>query len=260
MPKVLYETDGPIAIVTINRPEVRNAVDAETAGLLFEAFSGFDADDTASVAILQGADGAFCAGADLKAVATGGGNRVARQGEGPLGCTRMLLSKPVIAAVEGHAVAGGIELALWCDLRIAARDAVFGVYCRRWGVPLVDGGTVRLPRLIGHSRAMDMILTGRGVSGDEALQFGLANRVVEPRQAFEAAMETARMLAAFPQRCLRSDRLSAYEQWSMDLPAAIENEYAHGRATIASGETREGAARFAAGEGRHGSFEAFRQG
>jgi enoyl-CoA hydratase len=258
MPKLLYETEGNIAIVTVNRPEVRNAVDSETAGLLFEAFSRFDADESLSVAILQGADGAFCAGADLKAVASGGGNRVRAEGEGPLGCTRMLLSKPVIAAVEGHAVAGGLELALWCDLRVAARDAVFGVYCRRWGVPLVDGGTVRLPRLIGHSRAMDMILTGRGVSGEEALQFGLANRLVEPGTALEVAKETARMLANFPQLCLRSDRLSAYEQWSMDLPSAIENEYRHGRATIASGETREGAARFAAGEGRHGSFSAFR--
>jgi enoyl-CoA hydratase len=258
MPKVLYETDGTTAVVTINRPEVRNAVDAETAGLLFEAFSRFDADEGLAVAILTGAEGAFCAGADLKAVAAGGGTRVRQEGEGPLGCTRMLLSKPVIAAVEGHAVAGGLELALWCDLRIAARDAVFGVYCRRWGVPLVDGGTIRLPRLIGHSRALDMILTGRGVSGEEALQFGLANRLVEPGETLAAAKEMAAMLAAFPQRCLRSDRLSSYEQWSLALPAAIENEYRHGIATIRSGETREGAARFAAGEGRHGSFEAFR--
>jgi enoyl-CoA hydratase len=256
--KVLYETDGPLAVVTINRPDVRNAVDRETAGLLFDAFTTFDADESLSVAILTGAEGAFCAGADLKAVATGGGNRVRREGEGPLGCTRMLLSKPVIAAVEGHAVAGGLELALWCDLRVAARDAVFGVYCRRWGVPLVDGGTVRLPRLIGHSRALDMILTGRGVSGDEALQFGLANRLVEPGETLAAAKELARMLAAFPQLCLRGDRLSSYEQWSMDLPAAIANEYERGSATIASGETRAGAARFAAGEGRHGSFDAFR--
>ncbi len=258
MPKLLYETEGATAIVTINRPEVRNAVDGETAGLLFEAFSRFDADDSLSVAILTGAEGAFCAGADLKAVAAGGGNRVRHEGEGPLGCTRMLLSKPVIAAVEGHAVAGGLELSLWCDLRIAARDAVFGVYCRRWGVPLVDGGTIRLPRLIGQSRALDMILTGRGVSGEEALQFGLANRLVEPGETLAAAKAMASLLAAFPQLCLRGDRLSSYEQWSLDLPAAIENEYRHGSVTIRSGETREGAVRFASGEGRHGSFEAFR--
>jgi enoyl-CoA hydratase len=259
MPKLLYETEGTTAIVTINRPEVRNAVDGETAGLLFDAFSRFDADDSLSVAILTGVDGAFCAGADLKAVATGGNaNRVRKEGEGPLGCTRMLLSKPVIAAVEGHAVAGGLELSLWCDLRVAARDAVFGVYCRRWGVPLVDGGTVRLPRLIGHSRALDMILTGRGVSGDEALQFGLANRLVEPGETLAAAKEMAQLLANFPQLCLRGDRMSSYEQWSMDLPSAITNEYAHGTKTIQSGETRAGARRFAAGEGRHGSFEAFR--
>jgi enoyl-CoA hydratase len=256
--KLLYETEGPVAIVTINRPEVRNAVDSETAGLLYEAFGRFDADPGLSVAILQGAAGAFCAGADLKAVATGGGNRVRAEGEGPLGCTRMLLSKPAIAAVEGHAVAGGLELALWCDLRVAARDAVFGVYCRRWGVPLVDGGTVRLPRLIGHSRALDMILTGRGVSGEEALDFGLANRLVGPGESLAAAKELARALAAFPQLCLRSDRLSSYEQWGMDIPSAIANEYARGIETIRSGETQEGARRFASGEGRHGSFAAFK--
>ncbi|MCA9830976.1 MAG: crotonase/enoyl-CoA hydratase family protein [Dehalococcoidia bacterium] len=258
MDTVRYETDGPVAIVTINRPEVRNAVDRETANQLFHAFKAFDADESLSVAILTGAGGTFCAGADLKVVAKGGGNRVREEGEGPLGCTRMLLSKPVIAAVEGWAVAGGLELALWCDLRIAAADATFGVYCRRWGVPLVDGGTIRLPRLIGQSRANDMILTGRGVSGDEALQFGLANRLVQKGGTLAAAREMATMLAAFPQRCLRSDRLSSYEQWSMDLPTAIDNEYRHGSGTIASGETREGAARFAAGEGRHGSFAAFR--
>ena len=251
---VLYETDGEVAIVTINRPEARNAVDGPTAALLAEAFRRFDADDALAVAILTGAQGAFCAGADLKAVATGRGNRTRQEGDGPMGPSRMLLTKPVIAAVEGHAVAGGLELALWCDMRVAARDAVFGVYCRRWGVPLVDGGTVRLPRLIGHSRALDMILTGRGVSGDEALAFGLANRLVEPGQALEAAVALAHDLARFPQRCLRSDRLSSYEQWSLPLDKAIANEYGRGIEVINSGETREGAARFASGAGRHGSF------
>jgi enoyl-CoA hydratase len=187
-------------------------------------------------------------------VATGSGNRTTEVGDGPMGPTRMMLHKPVVAAVEGHAVAGGLELALWCDMRVAASNAVFGVYCRRWGVPLVDGGTIRLPRLIGHSHAMDMILTGRGVSGDEALRMGLANRIVEPGQALEAAIQLAKDLAHFPQRCMRSDRLSAYEQWSMDLHEAILNEYQHGIKVISSGETREGAARFAAGEGRHGQF------
>jgi enoyl-CoA hydratase len=251
---VLYQTDGEVAIVTINRPEARNAVDGPTAALLAEAFRRFDADDALAVAVFTGAQGAFCAGADLKAVATGRGNRTRHEGDGPMGPSRMLLSKPVIAAVEGHAVAGGLELALWCDMRVAARDAVFGVYCRRWGVPLVDGGTVRLPRLIGHSRALDMILTGRGVSGDEALAFGLANRLVEPGKALEAAIALAHDLARFPQRCLRSDRLSSYEQWSLPLDEAIANEYAHGIEVINSGETREGAARFASGAGRHGSF------
>lgn len=255
MPNVLYEADGPVAIVTINRPHVRNAVDGPTATELAAAFTAFDTDDRLSVAILTGAEGAFCAGADLKAVAEGRGNRVTESGLGPLGVTRMLLGKPVVAAVEGHAVAGGLELALWCDLRVAAENAVFGVFCRRWGVPLVDGGTIRLPRLIGQSRAMDMILTGRGVSGQEALAMGLANRLVPPGQALSAAKELALQLAKFPQRCLRSDRLSAYEQWALPLDEALLNEYSHGWATIESGETREGAARFAAGAGRHGSFE-----
>ncbi len=254
MSNVNYETDGQIAIVTINRPQARNAVDRPTAFALAEAFRRFDADASLAVAILTGAQGCFCAGADLKAVATERGNRVTAEGDGPLGCTRMLLGKPVIAAVEGFAVAGGLELALWCDLRVAARDAVFGVYCRRWGVPLVDGGTIRLPRLIGMSRAMDMILTGRGVSGDEALTMGLANRIVENGGALAAARALASQIAAFPQRCLRSDRMSAYEAWTLPLPEAIANEYRHGIATINSGETREGASRFAAGAGRHGKF------
>lgn len=251
---VAFATDGAVAIVTIERPEVRNAVDRPTAEALAAAFRRFDADETLAAAILTGASGYFCAGADLKAVSTGGGNRTAEQGDGPMGPSRMLLSKPVIAAVEGYAVAGGLELACWCDMRVAARDAVFGVFCRRWGVPLVDGGTIRLPRLIGHSRAMDMILTGRGVSGDEAVQFGLANRLTEPGHALEGALELAHQLAAFPQGCLRSDRLSAYEQWSLDLPGALANEFRRGREVIDSGETSEGATRFAQGAGRHGAF------
>ncbi|MBI2766655.1 MAG: crotonase/enoyl-CoA hydratase family protein [Chloroflexi bacterium] len=251
---VRYESEGAIAIVTIDRPEVRNAVDGPTASALAAAFRRFDSDEALSIAILTGAEGAFCAGADLKAISDARGNRVTAEGDGPLGCTRMLLSKPVIAAVEGHAVAGGLELALWCDLRVAARDAVFGVYCRRWGVPLVDGGTIRLPRLIGQSHALDMILTGRGVSGEEALSMGLANRLVEHGEALASAKVLAAQLAAFPQRCLRADRLSSYEQWSRDLPAALQNEYAHGIEVVRSGETREGATRFAQGAGRHGSF------
>lgn len=246
--------EGPVAVVTINRPEVRNAIDRPTASELKERFEAFEADDSLSVAVLTGAGGYFCAGADLKAVSDSRGNRVTETGDGPLGVTRMLLSKPVIAAVEGFAVAGGIELAAWCDMRVAARDAVFGVFCRRWGVPLVDGGTIRLSRLLGHSHALDLILTGRGVSGDEALRMGLANRLVEPGEALPAAIELAKQLAGFPQRCLRSDRLSSYEQWGMEMDEALLNEYRHGSATIASGETREGAARFARGEGRHGQF------
>ncbi len=254
MALVEFEVEGEIAVVTINRPEVKNAVNRPTAEALAAAFRRFDADESLSVAILAGAGGTFCAGADLKAVASGQGNRVTAQGDGPLGCTRMLLSKPIIAAVEGYAVAGGIELALWCDLRVAARDATFGVYCRRFGVPLVDGGTIRLPRLIGMSRALDMILTGRGVSGEEALAFGLANRIAEPGKALEGAKELARQLAAFPQRCLRSDRMSAYEGFTMPLADALSNEYQRGIATIESGETRSGAERFASGVGRHGKF------
>ena len=253
-PTVRVEDRGPVRIVTIDRPDVRNAVDRPTADALEAAFAAFDADDSVSVGILTGAGGTFCAGADLKGVSDGRGNRVLPEGPGPMGPSRMLLSKPVIAAVEGHAVAGGLELAVWCDLRVAATDAVFGVYCRRWGVPLIDGGTVRLPRLIGHSHALDLILTGRGVSGDEALRMGLANRLVDPGTTLDAAIELANQLAAFPQRCLRSDRLSSYDQWSLDLDDAIASEYRHGVATIESGETLEGAMRFAGGEGRHGTF------
>jgi enoyl-CoA hydratase len=252
---VSVTTDGPVAVVTIDRPEVRIAVDGPTAVALADAFAGFDGDPGLAVAVLTGAGGTFCAGADLKALASGEPRpvSVSPEGNGPMGPTRMELSKPVVAAVEGHAVAGGFELALWCDLRVAARDAVFGVYCRRFGVPLIDLGTVRLPRLIGHSRAMDLILTGRGVGGDEALQMGLANRLSEPGQALPTATELAHQLAGLPQRCLRSDRRSAYEQWGMSEREAMINEVRHGLDTIRSGETLTGAQRFAAGEGRHGS-------
>jgi enoyl-CoA hydratase len=242
-------------VITINRPDVKNAVDGPTAAALAAAFRDFDTDDESDVAILTGADGVFCAGADLKAVAAGTGNRVRLDGDGPMGPTRMLLSKPVIAAVEGYAVAGGLELAAWCDLRVAARDAVFGVFCRRWGVPLVDGGTIRLTRLLGHSHAMDLILTGRGVSGDEASRMGLANRITEPGEALAGALALAEELGRYPQGCMRSDRLSAYHQWHMDLDDALAHETELGLAVIRSGETREGATRFASGKGRHGDFE-----
>ena len=249
-----FEADGAVAVVTIDRPDVRNAVDGPHAAELADAFRRFEEDEDLSVAVLTGADGTFCAGADLKGVADGRGNRVTVDGDGPMGPTRMLLDKPVIAAVEGHAVAGGLELAIWCDLRVAATDAVFGVYCRRWGVPLCDGGTIRLPRLIGHSHALDLILTGRGVSGDEALAMGLANLLVDPGQALTAAVALANDIARFPQHCARSDRESSYDQWSLSLEDALLRETELGLVTIASGETLEGAARFAGGEGRHGSF------
>jgi len=252
---VSFQVDGELAVVTIERPERRNAVDGATAIELASAFRRFEADGALKAAVFTGAGGTFCAGYDLKAVASA--TRVEGRAEtyGPMGPTFMLLGKPVIAAVEGYAVAGGLELALWCDLRVAARDAVFGVYCRRWGVPLMDGGTVRLPRLIGHSHALDMILTGRGVSGDEALSMGLANRLVVPGGALEAAKALARELTAFPQGCMRSDRLSSYEQWGMSQADAIVNETRRGRDVIRSGETRDGAQRFAAGHGRHGRFD-----
>jgi len=254
------EDRGTVRVVTIDRPEVRNAVDGPTAQLLYDVFVDFDADDSVLVAVLTGAAGTFCSGADLTAISDGRGNSVLDVDPdeivgslGPMGPTRLQLSKPVIAAVEGHAVAGGLELACWADLRVAASDAIFGVYCRRWGVPLVDGGTVRLPRLIGHSRALDLILTGRGVDGVEAERIGLANRVVEPGQALAAAVELATEIAALPQRCLQSDRASSYDQWSLDLGDALSRETRLGRATIASGETLAGAVRFASGEGRHGA-------
>ena len=247
------ESDGPVTIVEIDRPAARNAVDGPTAALLADAFRAFAADDAQSVAVLTGAGGVFCAGADLKGVAEGRGNRVTEDGDGPMGPTRMLLDKPVIAAVEGYAVAGGLELALWCDLRVAARDAVFGVFCRRWGVPLVDGGTVRLARMIGHSHALDLVLTGRGVAGEEAHRMGLANRLVEPGEARGAAIALAQELAALPQVCMRNDRMSSYEQWGLTLDDAMHNEYLHGVETLASGEALAGATRFSAGAGRHGA-------
>jgi enoyl-CoA hydratase len=244
--------DERVTIVTIDRPDVRNAVDGPTALLLANAFRAFDADDGHDVAVFTGAGGTFCAGADLKAVSRGEGNPVTPDGDGPMGPTRMRLSKPVIAAVEGFAVAGGLELALWCDLRVAARDAVFGVFCRRWGVPLIDGGTIRLPRLIGHSHALDLILTGRGVSGDEALRMGLANRLSEPGHALDDALTLAHELTRLPQRCLREDRMSSYEQWDLGIDDALRVELEHGMRVLRAGDAREGAARFAAGEGRHG--------
>ena len=252
---VHYETDGPIAIVTIDRPEVRNAVDGETAEALAAAFRQFDADDSLAVAILTGAGGYFCAGADLKAVSSGNGNRVRRmEGDGPMGPSRMAFSKPTIAAVEGYAVAGGLELSLMCDIRVASATAVFGVFCRRWGVPLLDGGTVRLPRLIGLSRALDMILTGRPVDASEALAFGLANRVVPAGEAREAAEALGRSIADFPPHCVRSDRLSAWESAGLPVRAAMAQEFALGKATVDTGESQAGARRFAAGAGRHGRF------
>lgn len=250
---VHYEIDGPLVVITLNRPELANAIDRPTATALVDAFRRFDADPALAVAVLTGAGGKFCCGADLKAMRSGDPERVTRvapDGDGPVGPTRMLLGKPVIAAVEGHAVAGGLELAAWCDLRVAAEDAVFGVYCRRWGIPLMDGGTVRLSRLIGHSHALDLILTGRGVAGEEALRMGLANRLAPPGQALPAAIALAREIAAFPQAALRSDRLSSYEQWPLDVAEALACEYRHGVATIATGELVDGLGRYAAGSWR----------
>ena len=253
---VRYETRGPVAVVTLDRPEVRNAVDKATAVALTEAFRRFDDDEDLRVAILTGGHRHFCSGADLQAFASGDVDeldRVRRDGIGPMGPTRLRLNKPVIAAIEGFAVAGGLELAIWCDLRVAGQDAVLGVFCRRFGVPLVDMGTIRLPRLIGHGRAMDLILTGRPVSADEALRMGLVTRVVETGKAFDAALALAEELAGMPQHCLRSDRLSAYEQWDLGWDDAMNNEVRHGLEVLASGETLEGASRFAKGAGRHGA-------
>ncbi|HVO97402.1 MAG TPA: crotonase/enoyl-CoA hydratase family protein [Bryobacteraceae bacterium] len=245
---VSTRTEDRITIVTIQRQEARNAVDRKTAEALADAFRRFDADEGSDVAILMGEGGNFCAGADLKAF----NNLLDADGNGPMGPSRMLLEKPVIAAVEGYAVAGGLELAIWCDLRVAAKNAVFGVFCRRFGVPLIDGGTVRLPRLIGQSHALDLILTGRGVSGEEALRMGLANRLTEPGAALDGALELARLIASHPQTCMKSDRMSVYEQGGLAWTDAMRNEFRRGMTVIESGESKKGASRFAGGQGRHG--------
>ena len=253
---VRVERRDRVATVILDRPAARNAIDRETADALAAAFREFDSDTGCDVAVLWGSGGHFCAGADLKAIAGGNGiNRVAEDGDGPLGPTRLRLSKPVIAAVAGYAVAGGLELACWCDLRVAEESATFGVFCRRWGVPLIDGGTVRLPRLIGQSRALDLILTGRPVAAQEALAIGLANRVVADGTARTAAEQLAREIAGFPQHCMRNDRLSAFEQWDLDFEAAMRNETRRGIDTLASGEALRGAGQFSGGKGRGGSFE-----
>ena len=254
MDKVLIAVDGPVWTVTLNRPQTRNAVDPETAEALREAFNGFERDETAHVAVLAGAEGTFCAGFDLKAAMAAGGAYDPYDEHGPMGPTRRTLDKPVIAAVEGHAVAGGLELALWCDLRVAARGAVFGVFCRRWGVPLIDGGTIRLPRLVGHGRATDMILTGRAVGAEEAVAWGLADRLVEDGQALAAAQALAAEIATFPQACLRADRRSANTQWNASSLAAALREEAVGGARPLREEGVAGAARFAGGAGRGGRF------
>lgn len=253
--KVLVEREGPVTTVIINRPDVRNAVDNATAEGLADAFRAFHADPDQRVAVLWGAGGGFCAGADLKSIASGERReRYSLTGDGPMGPSRLKLSKPVIAAVSGHAVAGGLELALWCDLRVAEEGAIFGVYCRRWGVPLIDGGTVRLPRLIGQSHAMDMILTGRPVEADEALRMGLANRVVANGDARTAAEALAHDLCEFPQLCMNLDRQSVYRQWDLPFDHAMQAEFAHGISAVEA-EGKSGAARFAAGAGRGGSFD-----
>jgi len=250
---VRVDRSGPVTTIILNRPEVRNAVDGPTAAALAEAFADFDADADAAVAVLFGAGGTFCSGADLKAIGSPRGNRTEPDGPGPMGPSRMRLSKPVIAAVAGHAVAGGLELALWCDLRVAEEDAIFGVYCRRWGVPLIDGGTVRLPQIIGLGRALDLILTGRAVPAEEAYQMGLVSRIVEPGEAREAAERLALQIAAFPQACMRSDRASALESMSLGFGDAMANEFSHGMATMADPGVVEGVSRFRGGAGRGGA-------
>ncbi len=255
VPNVLSEIHGDIFVVKINRPERRNAVDAVTAKALYDAFKAFDADESLSVAILAGSDGKFCAGADLKALSEGQSNPLEIDSDlGPMGISRLELSKPVIAAIEGHAVAGGMELALWCDLRVMAEDAVMGVFCRRFGVPLIDLGTIRLPRLIGQSRALDLILTGRPVDAEEALQMGLVNRSSPKGKALDCALELAKQIASFPQTCMRQDRLSVLEQWALPHKEAWQNEFRRGLSVIEMGETEEGAKKFAEGKGRHGVF------
>ncbi len=250
---VRVDKDGPVTVVTIDRPERRNAVDPATAAALYGAFTRFDADASSSVAVLTGSGDTFCAGADLKALAGGEYRRLTEDGPGPMGPTRMQLSKPVIAAVEGYAVAGGLELAIWCDLRVASSEATFGVFCRRFGVPLIDGGTVRLPRLIGHGRALDLILSGREVDADEALAVGLVNRVVPAGTTRAAAVEWGQQLAALPQTCLRNDRRSVMAQWGLSTSAAMQAETRFGLDSLASSEAAAGATRFAAGAGRSGS-------
>ncbi len=249
---VTVTDDGPVRVVVLDRPEARGAVDGEHARLLREAFEELEARDDLAVGVLTGSAGHFCAGADLKAVAEGSMPVWSPgEGPGPMGPTRMQLSKPVVAGIEGHAVAGGLELALWCDLRVVSETAVFGVYCRRWGVPLIDGGTVRLPRLVGQGVAMDLVLTGRAVEAGEALRIGLANRLVPAGLAHDAAVELAHQLAALPQLCLRHDRASVLEQWGLPFDGALANEWEHGVVSLT--EALQGAARFASGEGRHGT-------
>lgn len=254
--RVIIEKNGPVTTLIINRAEVRNAVDRPTAEALAAALRAFEADDQARVAVLAGAGGTFCAGADLGAVAEGAerANRLETEGDGPMGPSRMQLSKPLIAAIEGHAVAGGLELALLADLRVMADNAVLGVFCRRFGVPLIDGGTVRLPRIIGQGRALDLILTGRPVLAEEALSMGLVNRVVAAGSALVAAQQLALAIAGFPQHCMLADRASAYAQWGVPFAHAMANEFVGGMAVIASGETQAGAQRFNDGKGRHGTF------
>lgn len=254
MESVIITKHGNITTIAIDRPAAKNAVDRATADALADAFRAFDNDPAAAVAILTGLGGTFCAGADLKAIAHGKPNRTSADGDAPMGPSRMQLSKPVIAAIAGHAVAGGMELALWCDLRVMERSAVMGIFCRRWGVPLIDGGTVRLPRLIGGSRAMDLILTGRPVDAEEAHHIGLANRIVDDGQSLESAMVLAQEIAKFPQTCMQHDRLSALEQWDLSMDEALLNEYHHGMKAIEANETFSGASRFASGKGRHGNF------
>jgi len=254
---VIVEQRGRITLVSLSRPEVRNAVDSTTASALATAFREFDANEGSDVAVFYGDNGTFCAGADLKSIASNSEamNTLSAEGDGPMGPSRMLLQKPVIAAVSGYAVAGGLELALWCDLRVIDKSTVMGVFCRRWGVPLIDGGTVRLPRMIGHSRALDLILTGRPVAAEEALQMGLANRVVDDGECLAAALKLAEQLQRHPQMCMRSDRLSAYEQWDLPFEAAMENEFERGLKVVASKETLAGVSRFTSGKGRHGKFD-----
>lgn len=256
MKNIIVQTDNHITTILINRPHVKNAVDGATAQELADAFRAFDADDDAHVAVFGGTNGVFCAGADLKTVSGQGvPHRMEREGDAPMGPSRMLLSKPVIAAVAGYAVAGGLELACWCDMRVVEESAIMGVFCRRWGVPLMDGGTIRLPRIIGMGRAMDLILTGRPVNAQEALMMGLANRVVSDGTAIIEAQRLAQSLLKFPQTCMRNDRMSAYMQWDMSLEEALKQEFDYAMEVIATNETVIGAKRFASGKGRHGNFE-----